>query len=211
MDDDDDESDEDEGPEEEVDEAADSRDGDDGNRGGGRDDSRVAFTERRYSRQVKGLRDELMKERRLREERDQKLRDKDRDTLLMNALNSVSGGIVDGGLPDALELMRKKAKYVGEGDDGQWVFVTKEGAEIEDFHQGIEQDLPPYLRKPVSHGGSGSGGGGAARTTQIDSKKKDLAKAEERAQRTARDEDWVVARKLKREVETLEGTKKPEA
>lgn len=166
---------------------------------------RVAFAERRLNRQLKSLQAELATEKKLRLDGAAKLKEKDRDTQLMNALQSV--GVVEGSLSDALMVLRPKTKFLEE--EGKWVFVTKEGAELEDFLTGVETDLPAYYRKPaMQSGGSGSAGGGAAKLTQIAEKKKEVERLESQARRTGRDEDIVTYKGAQRELKVLEGAAK---
>lgn len=180
------------------DEAGDG-DGNDDGRASAEIDKRLRYVERKYQTQIDSLKKRVDEAEGRASDAETKRRMSERDSILTDALNKAKAVSIDGGI----KIFRDNMVY--DEDSGKWLFRTAEGVDV-DPHEGINENLPAYLRPAVAGGGSGTGDmKGSALVAHIAGLKKQMGEAAAKAGKTNASEDIRAYQRLKEEVKEAEG------
>ncbi len=161
----------------------------------------------RYDSQIKELNTKLQTtEQELVKVRDERM-SMERDLEIDKALSSQTVQCID--VDNARILVRDRVSW--DPNEEEWFFRTKSG-NILPVKEGIESELPDYLRAPaLRQGGSGQTGGQQtkAKYRELEAKRKELEAVKMEVQKQPRNNELLVrASRLRREITDLEKSTK---
>jgi hypothetical protein len=162
----------------------------------------LKLLETKHQKLMDDLKKQLDSEKTEREKEHTRRMNVERDNAIFTALREA------GCRDDAMEV--GKAAFLNSieylTDEDRWVFNLKKGGQVT-IKEGIQDELPDYLRESsMRGGGSGSTQGAktAAAVKRLDAEKDKLSKLHERSIRSGADSDIQQYQRQKRLVTTLE-------